>query len=256
MLGPQRNYLLVALAMLGVVIGWIMARRRDVLLWSLALGILSLPLGIRISPFRPDHTVIVLFLPITLLASDFLFTAGNLVKSAGFARIADMSLWACVASLLAWGWVETHSIVNPTTILATSADVQAMEWISKNTPVEARFFINVTQWQYGTYRGVDGGWWIHILTGRWVFLPPVIYATGEREYILSVNALAEQASQIQACTPEFRRLIQKVGFTHIYLVEGRGALQPEALQDCAFVELIYSDDAVFIYKVVESFLLR
>ena len=252
MLGPQRNYLLVALAAFGMAMGWATAKRREFILWSLVLGILSLPLGIRISPFRPDHTVIVLFLPVTLLASDFLFACGDLLKKGGFTRIADGLLGAALMALLAWGLVETRSIINPTTILATSEDMQAMEWIVKNTPSEARFFINVTPWQYGTYRGVDGGWWIPILTGRWALLPPVLYATGGRDYIYKVNALAGQASQIHGCSLEFWQLIQAEGITHVYIVEGRGSLQPDTLQDCIFVELVYSGGKTYIYQVKDQ----
>lgn len=252
MLGPQRNYLLVALATLGIAMGWATAKRREFILWSLLLGILSLPLGLRIRPFRPDHTIIVLFLPVTLLASDFLFTCGDLLRRGRYNRVADGLLGATLFVLLAWGLIETRSIINPTTILATSEDMRAMEWIVKNTPSETRFFINVTPWQYGTYRGVDGGWWIPILTGRWALLPPVLYATGGRDYIYKVNALAEQASQIHGCSPQFWQLIQQVSITHIYIVEGRGSLQPDSLQNCIFVESVYSRGKTFIYQVKDQ----
>jgi hypothetical protein len=151
--------------------------------------------------------------------------------------------------VLAWGVRETGTILNPATILATQADVQAIEWIEKNTPPEADFFINVTPWQYGVYRGVDGGWWVPLLSGRQALLPPVLYSTGEAGYFQKISGRAEQASQMEGCTAELREFVHSARLGYLYLVRGRGTLQAAALEGCDFTRLVYEKEGVSIFRV-------
>lgn len=250
MAGPNRNYLLLALAFFGLIAAGISGRRRSFVGWTVALVLLCVPWGINLSPFRPDHGVIVLFLPAALLAADFLFFAAERAQ-AGFPRLAGLSLAAAVLSLLLWGVRETRAILNPATVLATSADLQAMDWITENTPSQARFFINVAPWQYGTYRGVDGGWWIHPLTGRQTLLPAVMYILGEPEYLQQINKFAEQATKLEkGCSSEFHSLLHTAGLTHVYLVQEHGLLQPGQLQACHYLSQVYQHQGVSIYQVI------
>lgn len=248
MAGPNRNYLVLALAVIGLTGAVIYKRQGAFLVWSAGLGLASLPWGVRLIPFRPDHAVIVLFLPATLLSAEGLFTIGERASAAA-PRLARACLGAAVASVLVWGVRDTGTILNPATILATQADVQAIKWIEENTPAEADFFINVTPWQYGVYRGVDGGWWVPLLSGRRVLLPPVLYSTGEAGYFQEISALAEQASQMEECTEELREFVHSAGFDYLYLVQGRGRLQTAALEGCGFTTLVYEKEGVSIFRV-------
>ncbi len=69
------------------------------------------------------------------------------------------------------------NIVNPLTVLANSADAQAMAWIKTNTPPDAYFAINVWPWFRQRYAGSDGGYWIATLTDRRSILPATIYSS-------------------------------------------------------------------------------
>jgi hypothetical protein len=255
LLGPARSYLLLYVAPLGLVGAALHRRTRAFSAWAAALGLLSLPLGVYLAPFRPDHSVIVLFIPINLLVAGFSVAAGDFLISLARRRLgqyawaAALPVGAAVAALLVWGLWETGSIINPATVLATQADVQAVRWIDGHTPPEARFFINVALWQYGVYRGVDGGWWISPLTGRDTLLPPVMYPSGEKEYVARVNAQAKQASQLQGCSPEFWELLRAASLTHIYLGKTNGPLRPEGLAGCPNLRLVYAQDGVSIYQV-------
>lgn len=141
-------------------------------------------------------------------------------------------------------------MLNPATVLATQADLQAIQWIDANLPQEARFLINVSHWQAGIFRGVDGGWWITPLTGRWTSLPAALYTMGEKEYVDQVKSLAERTSRLQGCTPEFWEIIRTAGITHIYLSKGKGSLQPNNLENCPNLELIYQAGGISVYRVV------
>jgi hypothetical protein len=142
-----------------------------------------------------------------------------------------------------------QDIVNPVTVLATQAEVNALTWIKENTPEEANFFINVTYWQSSAYRGVDGGWWIMPLTGRKTFLPPALYGFGDIEAVKAINAVSEQAARFQECSTEFQTFLRENALTHVYLGPNLGPLRPETLADCPGLQTIYQQDGVVIYQV-------
>ena len=249
MAGPNRNYLLLALALLGLITVTWRSRDRALAGWAVALGLISLPWGIHLNPFRPDHAVIVLFLPVTLLATDFLFAVGGRIQRGGLASAARVGLAAALLSLLVWGVWDTRDILNPATVLASEADLDAIRWIKANTPTNARFFINVSHWQYGIYRGVDGGWWIDLLAGRETILPPVMYALGNSEYYNQINSWAEQASQVGGCTDGFKDLIRAAGLTYVYLGSEPGALRADEVNACPYLSMVYQQGGVSIYRV-------
>ena len=249
MLGPYRNYVLLALSLLGVIIILWRYKTRAFGLWVLMLMLFSIPWGFHLSPFRPDHAVIVLFLPGSLLLADFIGTAWERLQIGRFGVVGTLLVGAVVLSLLVWGIRETRSIINPTTIFATRADLEAIEWLDANTSPQARFMTNVVHWQYRTHRGVDGGWWIMPLTGRATLLPPVLYVMGARDYVDQINTWAETTSQLKECSEEFWGLVQDTEITHIYLVEGRGSLQPEGLDGCEGISEVYEKGGVHIYEL-------
>ena len=249
LLGPDRNYLFLALAPLGLIFAGIRKSTRVFALWALAVGMTTLPWGIYITPFRPDHSAIVLFLPATLLVADFFASTWEIFRAGRFTRLGPALILIAIGCLLLWGLSEMRAILNPTTLLAGRADVKAVRWIQDHTPPEADFFINVTHWQYGTYRGVDGGWWIMPLTGRKTLLPPALYDMGDQEYVDRINSLAKAASQVEGCTPQFWDLARSAGLDYIYLKKGSGTLQPESLENCSGLSLAYMQDGVYIYKI-------
>ena len=247
---PGRGVLLHGLALAGLVlIGW---RRgvRPLALFALAAGLLSLPWGVNLAPFRPDHGVILAFLPAALLAADALVSPLDAGWPVWTRRILKGLFAVAVFGILSWGMRDTIEIVNPTTVLADADDRAALEWIAENTPEEAVFLINATPWQGGAYRGVDGGWWITPLTGRKTSLPPVLYLDGELDYVLEVLDRAERMSGVEGCGDDLRSLLEETGATYVYLHQGKGTLQPAALGGCEGLRPVYADGEVFIFGVM------
>lgn len=252
MLGPQQNYLLLGLAVLGLFFTLRRTCSTSLHVWTIALGLLSLPWGLHVSLLRPDHFVIVLFLPVALLAADFLVTCRERLILGKATRFTRLLWWAVIVGLLLFGLRETASVVNPTTILAEKADLTAMDWIKENTPKDARFFIRVVPWQHQIYRGEDAGWWINLITGRQVLLPSTFYILGKRQYVDQINLIAQQASQMKGCTSELRELLNREKLNYIYVGSKTGNLQPESLVNCSYLHLVYSRDGVNIYQVNEE----
>jgi hypothetical protein len=249
LLGPVRSQALLFAALPGLVISLFRKRTRVFGVWTIVLSVLSLPVGFYVAPFRPDHAVIVLFLPTALLVAELLVSIIDWSPVEKLTTIKVVIVLIIFAILVSWGIYETRTVINSSTVLATSDDLEALHWIEDNTPPEARFGINVAHWQYGSYRGIDGGWWITPLTARMTSLPNVLYLMGDRSYAEGINAIALQFSQIAGCTEEFWELAQNDGLTHIYLSANRGSMQPDQFVGCPGVELIFQNESVFLYRI-------
>ena len=114
--GPYRNHVLLALAGVGLLFAlrtgtWPAGRRLGA-----NAGAFALPWGLRLGPFRPDHLVIVLFLPAALLLGDLLVSAG---EAAGAVLPWSEGRWdwalsaAALFSLCLWGVLETAQHSQP-----------------------------------------------------------------------------------------------------------------------------------------------
>lgn len=254
LMGPRHNYFLLGFSVAGLLAGLRKWYLRPLVVWTVLIGLLSLPWGPRFGPFRPDHFTIILFFPAAILLAELLVqSVGALMRvlqpPEPLAQEAALALLALVVGgLLVWGGRETRYVSNPATIIATRADVQALDWVNDNTPQTARFFINATRWQ-SVWRGVDGGYWLMPYTGRFGLVPPTFYSWGLPEYRAQIAGWAERAEAVDGCTPAFWEIVDEADLTHVYVREGVGRLQPVAMHNCPNLQLIYQLDGVFIYQI-------
>ncbi len=249
LLGPLRNQVISLAALPGLAILVWRRGTRVIGAWSAFLVISALPWGVYLAPFRPDHAVIVLFLPVALMASDLLISILDWRVRPPADRLKATAVVVLLGSLIGLGIWQTRSIINQSTVLATDADLQALEWIEKNTPASARFFIAVNHWQYGIYRGSDGGWWITPITGRETILPPALYPLGETRYVEQVSRRAAAASQIELCSSEFWQMVRSEGLTHVYVTGELDSDQQLSMRICGGVSLVFSNERVSIYEI-------
>jgi len=249
LVGPLTGYVVLGLAVGGLVWALTRARTRPLAIWGLLVAMLSLPLGLVLGPFRSDHFSLALFLPAVCLAACLLVWAGDwlgprLPKKAWGTAAA---LLVCAALLGGGAWLNREP-VNASTILADENDLAALEWIEDHLPMEARFYINTTGWGYGLYRGMDGGAWILPYTGRWSLAPTIFYTfSGEAETYARWIDWSQRASGMNGCTEEFKALASEAGLNYLYLREGVGSLQAEALRGCAEARQLYSAGGVSIW---------
>jgi hypothetical protein len=251
LLGPTSNHWLLLPAAAGLVLALTKRHTLSIGLWSLALMLMALPWGLSLAPFRPDHFVIVLFLPITLLAGWLIWLAAHWIARRVQQRwVAELVLILVVLGWTAWGFTQTREIVNPSTILVTPADLQALEWVRENTPEDARFFINTTHWMGNIYRGTDGGGWLLPYTGRWALVPTVFYGySPDNAWAGELRNWGQAASQVTACTDEFWALVEEAELDWVYLRTGTGSLQPGGLNGCEMITKVYENSEVLIYHL-------
>jgi hypothetical protein len=145
------------------------------------------------------------------------------------------------------------SIVNPDTVLATQADLHAIQWIQTTLPGDSLFLINTRYWQLDMYVGTDGGYWIQPLTGRRTLLPPLPYVFGSADYVQHVADLARTVAEAQDVdSPEFLELLHREGVTHVYVGAKGGALQPQLFLASSNYRTIYESGAVWIFEVLHQ----
>jgi hypothetical protein len=154
-----------------------------------------------------------------------------------------------LGALALWGAWDLRSVINPGTILATNADVAAITWAAEHTPADARFLINAVPW-LGSYRGVDGGWWLLPLAGRWVSTPPVLFVYGAPDYVRETREIGRTISGFRTGQEQqIYQLIARERITYIYLGMPAGSLSPGLFASNPAFEKVYERDGVTILAV-------
>ena len=74
---------------------------------------------------------------------------------------------------------------------------------------------------------------------------------GDQDYVHGVNAVAARASQIKGCTPDFWELIQEQELSYIYINDLRGSVRSNHFTNCPNAELIYENDNIYIFRILE-----
>lgn len=127
-------------------------------------------------------------------------------------------LWLGLTFLAAFGAWQVRSVVRADTLLLTRDDRAAMDWIKRQTPTDASFLITTAHWHLGTYRGLDGGYWIPMLADRKASVPAALYVYGEPEDVIETGAIAEQASRgDELSDAELAALLDRAGAGWVYV---------------------------------------
>lgn len=253
--GPRRNHILLGMAGIGLLAALRRANLRPLSIWAVFLILFALPWGLRLGPFRPDHYVIVLFFPASILLGSLLVegveTLSRLVQPGTLERawFRPTVLSIVLSVFLVWGMRDSQRVLNKTTLIADRSDLAALNWIQSHTSTTARFYINSVLWQGTTYRGVDGGYWLMPYTGRFSLIPPAMYSDAPAETVEQVNQWAEKSSQLRGCGDEFWSLVEDAHLTHVYLHQDKGRLQPSSLASCPGLSVVYKNDNVSIYQI-------
>ncbi|MFQ5460803.1 MAG: hypothetical protein ACE5EL_08420, partial [Anaerolineae bacterium] len=109
-------------------------------------------------------------------------------------------------------------VINPVTRIAGAGDVAAAEWIRGHTPPDARFLVTVGHWHLGTYRGLDGGYWLPLLADRLTTMPGALYSFGPPAEVRRITAFAVEAAKGDSLTPEeLSALMDRGHADYVYL---------------------------------------
>jgi hypothetical protein len=162
-------------------------------------------------------------------------------------------LAAALTLLALWGAWGMRSVINPATVLASPADVAAIDWVATHTPTDARFLINATPWLPGVDRGTDGGWWLLPLAGRWTSTPPVLYTYGAPDDVQAERALSATVAGFHSGQEQqLYQLIEREQIGYIYLGAQPGPLSPATFAGNADFKTVYQRDGVTILAVLKQ----
>ncbi len=211
----------------------------------LNLEIFGLP-PLRIS--NNNAGVITLFVPLALAGGGLLAWAlGRLTP-----KTWALPITALVAvGIGAWAGPGMASVINPVTTLARPPDLPALAWVRENVPKDALFAARPWLWLGDIYAGVDGGYWLPLLTDRPSVLTPALYNIGTDK--ASFDAANEMLAALAAATdlgdPDLRARLAAAGVTHLYIGprDGNG-FQIDRLRHSPHARLLYEQDGAAIFE--------
>ena len=250
LVGPISAYVVIGIGLIGLLWSVFVTKKAHFQAWALLVLFFALPTGLRLMNFRYDYFALVVFIPIAIIgAFGIVLLFGKLIKQKSLASLIILLIGLALGTSGAWQNVRA---VNSETILATQSDLEALEWIETHTPEDARFFVNTTNWGFGIHRGVDGGGWMLPITGRWSLAPTVFYPMiADQNFIQSVTDMGMRASSITECGDDFWLLVRDARINYLYIKEGAGSLQPEALIACDGVDQLINIEDVHIYLITK-----
>jgi len=225
------------MAIVGLVAALVAARRSALILlgWYAVLGVVTWAQlqiwGIAVSSYA--DLVISTCIPLSLLAGfavEVLFALTP--RLAGlFERVRVKPAYFGALGLLLVVFAGSYSqlgTVNPISVLFSSRDARAAEWIRENTASGAVILVDSFRWG-DTYWPSDGGGWLKPLTGR-----PCVYARSAQD-ISAIDALVAA---------------QKVRY--VYLGQGFGELSARHFTGDPDYHVVYQEQGVTIYAVAAA----
>ena len=258
-LGPTAAYVLIALALIGLVIAFIKSEYRRIASWSLILMLFTVPTGIEFMGFRGDYFALVTFIPISILSAIFLFWIAELLqKWRPKKQYANLFLILVSITMLLLGIDQNKKAINRTTVIAVQDDVEALDWINENLPEDARFYVNTVYWGYGVSRGLDGGGWILPYTGRFSNAPTTFFPYGlDSETNAVWMSWGNRANTITECNEAFYSLLADADLRYIYVRDGVrpnnqenvAGIQSQTLLNCPGITQLYQNNSVSIWKL-------
>jgi hypothetical protein len=143
---------------------------------SAAVGVvLQLRAGsLEFSRFASNSSALISsYLPICIAAGGVLAFVAEAVWRP---RVAQAVVAVAMLVVGAGGVYMLRDVLIPQALLGDADDLAALNWISRNTPRNAVFAVDSEPWMNEARIGVDGGYWIPIVTGRRTLTPPALYA--------------------------------------------------------------------------------
>jgi hypothetical protein len=106
--------------------------------------------------------------------------------------------------------------------------------------------------------GSDGGWWLPLLAGRPVSVPPLPYTSEQGplpDFRLYVNALSQTINEQGITSPAALAMLRDRHIDYVYLGQRQGqvnhpegGMDPRDLLRCPAFELVYRQNRVWIFR--------
>ena len=251
-----------------LALGWALVRRHwivaSVALWVVLLAswVAGRLIGFPAANMMQNFAVLIgLYMPVSLLVG---WLAGAVAEWALRTKRAGWRAWwgAVLVTLALAGAFQQAKVIRPPFVMVTRPDLQAMEWIQKNTPSDASFLVEGFRIYGGLSAvGSDAGWWIPLLAGRANTIPPQYALLNETptdpDYSQQVVQLVAHLETVSPASPEGLQHLCDWGLSHIYVGQRQGQIgaggsqlfSPETLMTASFLDPVYHRDRVYVFAV-------
>lgn len=255
-LGTWTVYLAVAGLLFGILkrkkFTWILLIWVILLFLMANMNMLKLPMSGYINNTSVE---IALFLPIAVLGAYFLILINSFIErwvAGRWVLLYQGIVCIAIITISIFGAQKMIPILNPDTVLARHADIPAIHWIENNIPADETLAINPLAWGYGLYTGADGGFWITPLSGRKTMPPPLLYGFDTQGDISRyVTQTSKQILENGNDPVAFYNLLMAENIHYVYLGAKGGIFSHQKLSESNLFELLYKEDGVWIFKLVE-----
>lgn len=160
--------------------------------------------------------------------------------------------------------------------MVTAADMQAFDWIRKNTPADAQFFVHSYPLYGGTMIvGTDAGWWLPLMANRQTNVPPMTYGSEQSipaDWGAKINELAtltrraalndDRKQAIDLSIPKIQQALRHANLRYVYIgsqpLQGEKAflaidrIDVDKLRKSSAFRLVYDQDGVLIFEMVAT----
>jgi hypothetical protein len=162
-------------------------------------------------------------------------------------------LWTAVGVVeFAGGRPRVVQVVNASTVIALPDDIEAARWIREHTPASARFLVSSGHWHLGTYRGLDGGYWLPVTAGRGTTMPGGLYSFGDPADVRAITAFAKRMEAGDGLSDDdLAGLMDDSGAEFVYVGPAgagvAGKLTAARLSKVPFLSEVYASNGVHIF---------
>ena len=140
------------------------------------------------------------------------------------------------------------SILNPNTALLRNADLDAINWISKNLSPGQRFLISSFVWGTGLCAGDDGGYFISAFSPNDTYPQTILYGFSTPEVKKENISYCQQAAVYTTSSQKLWDFMEQRQLVYVYLGARGGMIVPSLIQNESLFELIYQQNGVWIAK--------
>jgi len=216
--------------------------------WTALTALLVNSARLGLPPLRAvpnSAAIITFFVPLSLAAAGLASWFLDRVAPRHASRLTAIAAIVIAAT----GASTMLQVINPLTLLAREGDLRALAWIGRHTPPDAKFASGVQPWMAGSFVGVDGGYWIPVLTGRRSLLPPGLYTWVEPpEETARVNGVLAAWSSASSAG-EALATLRGARVTHVYFGPASTSPMRSLLAATGAATPVYGEDGVTILRL-------
>jgi hypothetical protein len=152
--------------------------------------------------------------------------------------------------------------INPNQFqMFTRADARAAQWIQANISGDARFLVNsMFAYENTIIVGTDGGWWLPLVAGRSITVPPMLYPSEKGPfdgYTQWVNQLPAEIQSKGLFHPDVLKMLAERKVNYVYIGQQQGSvnsggeklLNPEEMLMNSHFNPVYHQDRVWIFSI-------